>query len=81
MFILSDAYGSSITNGVKVAYNYAGEVRIGKVLEVKESKRYGKVKDWTGAPYVVIHIEMSPTPKEVSKISKVTNPRNLVVIQ
>ena len=77
MTIALDYYGMVIVPGVRVAYNYMGEVRIGRVESVKNVARNGRLnRTWSPfEPYLEIRVQ-----QDNGKISKVTNRLNLVVI-
>lgn len=71
-----DAYDNVISHGRRVAYNYQGEVRIGHVVGVENTKRNGKlVNTRTKEPHLVISIRQA-----CGTVSKVSNRKNLVVI-
>jgi hypothetical protein len=81
-FTVKDPYGTPITNGAKVAYNFQGEVRLGTVLEIKNVTKNGKkVNEWSHEPYVSILIDMLVVGPEHARRSKVANRKNLVVIK
>lgn len=74
--VLKDVYDNVISIGRRVAYNYQGEVRIGHVTAIVNIKRGGNlINEWTKEPYICIHVMQSN-----KKISKVSKPKNLVVI-
>ena len=66
---MNDPYGVEIEVGSRVAYNYQGEVRLGDVIEFKESRRY-----YMDTPYILIRESVS------GKTSRVSRPVNLVVL-
>lgn len=66
MKILKDPYNTEIEEGMKCAFNYAGETRLGRITEIKESRN--------GKPKIFVKEEMSQW------ISKVTSPKNLVIL-
>lgn len=73
---ITDYYGTELVPGVAVAFNFAGEVRLGKLLSVTPVKRYGKTHNFGGELFLkleVLHQDKSGT-------STVTNRRNLVVL-
>jgi hypothetical protein len=75
--VVKDHYDKVVECGRRVAYNYQGEARIGYVVGVENVKRGGKlVNYWTKEPYLVISVKET----EGGKISKVSNRKNLVVI-
>ena len=71
-----DYYGKPVQPGVRVAYNYSGEVRLGSVINVQFCTRYGKTHRFNKLPYLKIKI----IPDGQTFESTVTNPNNLVVI-
>ena len=74
--VVKDVYDNVISEGRRVAYNYQGEVRIGYVVGVTNTKRNGKlINTWTKEPYLVISVRQT-----CGSVSKVTNRKNLVVI-
>ena len=74
--VVKDVYDNIISEGRRVAYNYQGEVRIGYVVGVTNTKRNGKlVNTWTKEPYLVISVRQPN-----GSVSKVANRKNLVVI-
>jgi hypothetical protein len=62
-----DYRGAPLTEGATVAFNYSGEVKIGTIVKVSETNRYGR----RGHLFHVRH---------PYGVSKVTNKNNLVVI-
>lgn len=75
--ITTDFYGKTVSEGVKVAFNYQGECRRGVVIRIDPRTQYGQTHRWPHEPYLTIHIEHETGPR---RVSKVTNRKNLVVI-
>jgi hypothetical protein len=69
---LTDPYGVRVEENKKCAYNYQGQVRLGRITDIghinrRNIQRIGKV---------VISIKEEMT----QNISKVSNPKNLVIL-
>lgn len=62
-----DYRGAELVEGATVAFNYSGAVRIGQIVKISETNRYGR----RGYLFHVRH---------PYGVSKVTNKDNLVVI-
>ena len=74
--ILRDVYEKELKVGVNVAFNYSGELRIGKIVEIKSVTRNGKTESWNHEPFFNIGVQHCDT----NQVSKITNRKNLVVI-
>lgn len=70
LVMLLDAYGTPIREGSKVAFNLSGELRIGVVTGFEKSGRYYM----NGRPLILVEEQ------ESGKVSKMTRPVNVVVI-
>ena len=77
MILLKDHYGTPIIAGANVAFNYQGQVRKGKVLEVKNATKYGRTHNYNNEQYHSIKISHADNP---TLISKVTSRFNVSVI-
>ncbi len=75
-----DTYDTTVFLGGFCAFNQSGEVRKGHISDIRPRKvtSCGKpvTHDWYGNPYSTFFIREQAT----GKISKVTNPRNLVML-
>jgi hypothetical protein len=76
--ITQDYYGNTISEGVKVAFNFQGELRKGTVLRIVGRTQHGKTqREWgSREPYLTIHVEHC----DDGEISKISSRKNLVVI-
>ena len=70
-----DPYGNRIMIGSTVAYNYSGEVRMGVVQKLSRRLKYGYSKG-----YIEVKLIPGRIDKGYSRISKVTRPENLIVL-
>lgn len=70
---LRDYKGDEIIPGVKVAFNYSGQVRLGWVSDIKFVKRYNRTHDFNLNPYVSITIRRTMGGINFSKVSSVKN--------
>jgi hypothetical protein len=73
---IQDSYGQILKPGARVAFNYSGNVRLGKLLTVKPVKHYGKAHNYTGEPFLKFEVEHQGT----NMTSTITSRHNLVVI-
>jgi len=74
---IRDVYEKELKVGTGVAFNFSGELRLGSIVEIKPTKRYGKtVNEYTKEPYVTIHIQHCDS----RMVSKITSRKNVVVI-
>ena len=77
MITIGDYYGNTLKPGIKVAFNYQGQVRKGTVVSVKERTQNGHSKDpYTGRRYVTIEVRHYLE----NTVSKVSDNRNVTVI-
>ncbi len=67
-----DPYNILVQEGQKCAYNYQGQVRLGRITRIFNSPK----PDGWGNPKYVISVKEEMT----GDISKVGNPKNLVVL-
>lgn len=70
--MISDYHGTPIEVGSKVAYNYSGQVRMGRVTRIFQGSRHG----WPATHFKVRPIDAPPNLSD----STITNPYNLLVI-
>jgi len=71
--LTKDSRGIIIEPGLRVAYNYSGDVVIGKIIELKKSEWKNNGHFWNLD--FELHIE-----NENGKISKIKNPNSFVII-
>ena len=69
---LTDPYGITVKEGMKCAYNYQGQVRLGRITEIKivPNRNPARMDRLT----ICVKEEMT------QNISKVSHPKNLVIL-
>lgn len=73
---ITDIYGNILKAGILVAFNYSGEVRLGKLLSIKTATKYGKTHDYSGEPYIKLEVQHQGS----ANTSTITRRQNLVVL-
>jgi len=76
----ADYKGSVFNNGRRVAFNYQGSIRLGRIIELKktewvsDSGRDGNHKYWR------LNFELHIQGDGIDKVSKIKNPNSVVCI-
>jgi hypothetical protein len=71
--LLEDHRGTKIEIGQTVAYNWSGEIAIGKIVAIKECKK----PNWRGEKQYIFHVQGIVPHTDVSKVR---SSKNLMVI-
>lgn len=71
--IPKDPYGITVKEGMKCAYNYQGQVRLGRITKIIATP---PIHAWRTSYNFTICVKEEME----QKISKVSNPKNLVIL-
>jgi hypothetical protein len=79
--ILLDNRGSPIRVGQTVAYNYSGQIGVGVITDIQDTKiKTFRVEGWTTKSLTQVKIKIKQTFPNKGKESVVTDERNLLVL-